>query len=186
MGGLAPWSRMSTARLIATVVMSVSAAVVLAALMPADALAAGCTDSWARAESGPWSTPANWSTGSVPTSSDEVCITTSGEYTVTLTGSVSVKSLTLGTSSGSTKQTLLVGGLTSGTFSLAASSTIDQAGVLDLESAGASATVQGSATIVNHGEVLSSATSTNFLEVNLTNVGTLDVKGGELRQDDNQ
>jgi len=185
MGGLAPWSRMSTARLIATVVMSVSAAVVLAALMPADALAAGCTDSWARAESGPWSTPANWSTGSVPTSSDEVCITTSGEYTVTLTGSVSVKSLTLGTSSGSTKQTLLVGGLTSGTFSLAASSTIDQAGVLDLESAGASATVQGSATIVNHGEVLSSATSTNFLEVNLTNVGTLDVKGGELRQDDN-
>ena len=188
MGGLAPCSRMSTARLIATVVLSVSAAVVLAALMPADALAAGCTDSWARAESGPWSTPANWSTGSVPTSSDEVCITTSGEYTVTLTGSVSIKTLTLGASSGP-KQTLLLGGpLSSGNLNIATAATISKTGVLNLESTpGNDAVLGGSATISNSGELLSSASNTNYLEANLTTTagGIVDLKSGELRQDDN-
>jgi hypothetical protein len=58
------------------VVVSVSALFTLAALTPADALAAGCTDSWAAPVSGSWTTEADWSTGKVPTSSDNVCITT--------------------------------------------------------------------------------------------------------------
>ena len=76
-------------------------------------LAGACSDSWANPVSGSWNTAADWSTGAVPTATDNVCITTPGEYTVTLTAGTSVKSLTLGDSSGPTKQTLLVGGPTS-------------------------------------------------------------------------
>jgi hypothetical protein len=169
--------------------MSVSIAVMLVVLMPADALAAGCTESWAKAESGSWGTAANWSPEKVPTASDEVCITKPGEYTVTVTGSVSVESLTLGASSGATKQTLLVDGLlSSGALNLSTSATIAKTGVLNLESTSSNdAVVAGSATISNGGELLSSASSTNYLEANLTTAasGVVDLKSGELRQDDN-
>ena len=43
-----------------------------------------CTDSWKTAASGAWNTATNWSTGAVPTSTDNVCITVAGTYTVTL------------------------------------------------------------------------------------------------------
>jgi hypothetical protein len=170
---------------------SVGVAGLLAASMPTGALASGCTDSWAKAESGAWSTPEDWSTGSVPAAADEVCITVPGEYAVTLTGSVSAKSLTLGASSGAAKQKLLVGGpLLSGTLSLGASSAINHQGVLDLESVlGASAVVQApaEAPIMSAGEVLASAGDVNYLEAPLTNAasGVVEVKSGELRQDHN-
>ena len=45
-----------------------------------------CTDTWKAAVSGLWTTAANWSTGIVPTSSDNVCITLGGSYTVTIEG----------------------------------------------------------------------------------------------------
>ncbi len=175
------------------VVVSVSALFTLAALTPANALAAGCSDSWAAPVSGSWTTEADWSTGKVPTSTDEVCITTSGasSYTVTLTGSVGVKSLTLGATSGATKQTLLVGGpLSSGALDLEVNSTINQTGVLDMESGiGTEANVEAhtTATIANDGEVLSSASETNLLQANLTNEAgaTVDVESGTLYQNAN-
>ncbi len=183
--------RRSRARLIATVIASVSAAVVLAALLPASVLAAGCTESWAEAKNGSWSVAANWSPEKVPAASDEVCISVPGEYTVALTGSVSVKSLTLGAASDSTKQTLLVGGpLASGTLSLATDSTITEAGVLDMESELATSAVvkaPAAATIANEGEVLTSTSAVNYLEASVVSAvgAAVKVVGGELRQDDN-
>jgi fibronectin-binding autotransporter adhesin len=69
------------------------------------AQAASCTDSWKTAVSGNWDTAGDWSTGAVPTSSDNVCITAVGSaaYTVTVNGSegsVAVNSLTVGPASG--------------------------------------------------------------------------------------
>jgi hypothetical protein len=126
----------SVARLIAIAVGSVSVAASMTAVMPASALGAGCTESWAKAASGSWSTASNWSPEKVPGSSDEACIAVSGAspYTVTLTGSVSIKSLTLGASTGP-KQTLLLGGpLSSGNLNIATAATISKTGVLNLES----------------------------------------------------
>jgi len=67
--------------------------------------AAGCTDSWKSAISGAWANPAEWSSGKIPVSTDSVCITVHGTYTVTLAPYASgvgdvVASLTLGASSG--------------------------------------------------------------------------------------
>src|SRR5579884_4141441 len=69
-----------------------------------------CTDSWSNASGGDWWVAGNWSTNAVPVSTDDVCITLSGTYTVTLGGptsshaggaaSTTVKSLTIGGASG--------------------------------------------------------------------------------------
>src|ERR1700689_2720581 len=42
-----------------------------------------CSDSWKTAVSGLWSTATDWSTGVVPTSTDNVCIKVAGNYKVT-------------------------------------------------------------------------------------------------------
>jgi len=153
--------------------------------------AAACSDAWINPVSGSWSTAADWSTGSVPTGTDNVCITTPGEYTVTLTGSASVNSLTLGDSSGATKQTLLVGGpAATGKLTVAENSAVKRTGVLNMESgSGDDAVVvaPGTAMLDNDGEVVSSAHSTNYLEAPLVNEasGLVQVKTGELRQDEN-
>ncbi len=95
-------------------------------LGPVVAGASACTDTWygqggsaTTAKSGLWGTPGNWSNG-VPTTSDSVCITVPGTYTVTVgyyqtTGNVispvtvsQAGSLTLGAASGT--QTLDVSG----------------------------------------------------------------------------
>src|SRR5580700_7639757 len=77
------------------------------------AAAGACTDSWKSAVSGSWSTAADWSSGSVPTNSDDVCITVPGTYTVTFApyagnAGGTVHSLALGGSSGA--QTLDISG----------------------------------------------------------------------------
>jgi hypothetical protein len=77
---------------------------------------AGCTDSWATASSGSWTTASAWSAGHVPTSTDDACITLPGTYTVTLAplGSAAgqtVDSLTLGSAGGT--QTLDISGQSS-------------------------------------------------------------------------
>ena len=153
--------------------------------------AGACSDAWLNPVAGSWNTAADWSTGSVPTASDNVCITVPGEYTVTLTGSASVNSLTLGGTSGATRQTLLVGGpAASGTLDLAADSSVKRTGVLNMETAaGGESIVKAPAavTIDSDGEVVSSAKATNYLEANLTNEasGTVEIKSGELNQDEN-
>src|SRR5579872_754347 len=100
--------------------------------MPAVASAA-CSDSWKSATSGSWSTPSDWSTGSVPTSADNVCIAAAGTYTVTVPGiTAQANSLTLGASTGT--QTLDVQGAAGGNgiLSLAANSSVLSKGQLIL------------------------------------------------------
>ena len=184
----------SAARLTAIVVVSVSALSTLAALMPANAHAAGCTDSWAKPVSGEWNTAADWSTGKVPTSGDEVCIMVSGTYTVLVHNLAEAHTLTLGASSGSTKQTLLVQTyeLASKAISVAGltfeeNSTINRDGVLELEDlVGGDVDVNAPprATLSNQGEVTNSAStapsSIDILEASLTNEasGTVEAAAG--------
>ena len=124
------------------------------------AQAAGCTDTWygpgggpSLATSGLWGVPANWSTGSIPGNTDDVCITAPGTYTVTLApwslgtadpnnNGANVHSLTLGATSGA--QTLNIDGeasisnsnetLNQTFLSTAGSSTINATGTLILDS----------------------------------------------------
>src|ERR1700722_1865355 len=57
----------------------------------------GCTDSWTNAAGGSWDTGTNWSTGSAPTSTDSVCISVAGTYTVVVGNeTISVANLTVG------------------------------------------------------------------------------------------
>ncbi len=72
--------------------------------------AAGASPScvhWLKPVSGSWATAKDWSGGQVPTSG-AVCISVAGTYTVTLTQSVSLTTLTVGGTSGT--QTLKVDG----------------------------------------------------------------------------
>src|SRR3954451_17647068 len=70
-------------------------------LVPAAAYASACTAAWigppgATDLSGVWAAAANWSTGTVPTSVDDVCLSAPGSYTVTVTADTAVHSLTVG------------------------------------------------------------------------------------------
>jgi hypothetical protein len=70
--------------------------------------AQACTKTWG-SSSGSWGEANDWSPHGVPTNTDDVCITTSGTYTVTLPAEGGqAKSLTLGGSSGT--QTIDVAG----------------------------------------------------------------------------
>jgi hypothetical protein len=163
-----------------------AAATVLAWLLtPASALASGCTDSWVRAASGSWFEAANWSTGKVPTASDEVCITATGTYTVsvepTTTSGVSVTSLTLGAGSGT--QSLTVASTSaSGSLQLSASQTINVGahGVLALTSRGASTATSLSGTITNSGtvEALPGAGGGRTIHGSFVNDGAVDAGEG--------
>jgi len=64
----------------------------------------GATISWTNTSGGLWSAPANWSTHTVPGTSDSALITVAGTYAVTVDTSVTVFGLTLGGASG--QQTL--------------------------------------------------------------------------------
>jgi fibronectin-binding autotransporter adhesin len=87
--------------------------VMCGALIVSVASAAACTDSWTGGSGdGLWSSAGNWSTGIVPDTNADVCLPDLGHsYTVTLapaggSGGGTVKSLTIGTSTGSDAETL--------------------------------------------------------------------------------
>jgi hypothetical protein len=93
-----------------------AAVLIVLCLLGGTARAAGCSDSWIGG-SGSWGDTSHWSTGAVPTSADDACITAAGTYTVTLTtltdhygneDTANVAGLTLGATSGT--QTLIVQG----------------------------------------------------------------------------
>ena len=84
--------------------LAASGLIVLGPIGVPAAQAASCTDTWMNTAGGDWSTPADWSEGTVPTISDVACITDAGNYTVTISapdGSETVGGLTLGAASGS-------------------------------------------------------------------------------------
>ena len=55
---------------------------------------------WIAGDSGDWSEGANWSGGTAPGADDIAVLTIAGDYTVTLTGDVTVKGLVLGNETG--------------------------------------------------------------------------------------
>ena len=65
---------------------------------------------WTNTAGGNWGTAANWSTGILPSGSDNVFIISNGTYTVALNVDVTISSLILGASSGA--QTLSASGRT--------------------------------------------------------------------------
>ena len=71
-------------------------------------LAASCTKSWTAAADGLWSDPAKWTPAGVPTSTDDICITVDGNYTVTLEGAGSAASVTLGAAGNLQQPTLVI------------------------------------------------------------------------------
>ena len=91
-------------------VLMLGAIVALSVWAPSAARASGCTNTWTNTKGGSWFEGSNWSKKTVPTSTEEACITEAGSYVVTMTqtsGTVTLKSLTVGASSGT--QTLIVG-----------------------------------------------------------------------------
>ena len=132
--------------------------------------------------SGLWTTAANWSAGIAPTSSDNVCITLGGTYTVTIEGTASAATVTLGGTAG-TQSVSIEGAARAVDSSLTLSATgssIGKHGALKLTSK--SSTHSGYAligggpnvTVTNAGTFQTSGgtISPNYLRVNLTNART--------------
>ena len=154
-----------------------------------------CTDSWKTATSGSWTTAGNWSTGVVPTSTDHVCITVAGTYTVTITGSASAGTLVLGASSGKESLKVLGNASFDSTLSLstATGSEIKTDGALKLISKNVSgagfAMIAGgpSVTLENKGTFLTSGgeDADIYLRVNITNDagGIIKIKGANSDED---
>jgi hypothetical protein len=101
-----------------------------------------CTNSWATANSGLWSTASNWSAGHVPTATENVCITLEGNYTVTLNGFATVNSVTISAPGNAVKPKLAIQGLWSAfnfqeiMSRLTVANGIDNYGFMELTSAG--------------------------------------------------
>jgi fibronectin-binding autotransporter adhesin len=156
---------------------------------------AACTDSWKTATSGTWATAADWSTGVVPTSSDNVCITVPGTYSVKISGSASAGTLVLGASSGKESLKILGNASNNGvlTLSTATGSQIKTDGVMKLVSKNVSgagyAMITGgpSVTLENKGtfETSGGLDAEIYLRVNITNdsSGIVKIKGANTDED---
>ena len=169
--------------------VTVAATLAIAVAGPGIARASGtCTDSWKSAVNGDWSEAAKWSTGAVPTSSDEVCITVAGTYTVTAESSSSslyVKSLTVEPASGGATLSLRGLGCTTTTyFNASANITTGTLGTIQLTNAkgscseGEDADLSWGGTFANAGKITvaaGTAGGTRELEGNLTNTGNISI-----------
>jgi fibronectin-binding autotransporter adhesin len=160
--------------------LTIAATIGLSALATSSAHASGCTDSWSAKGSGSWFVPGNWSTGKVPTSEDEVCITESAaaSYTVEMaqTSTVTLKSLTVGGAEHT--QTLVVASTNSLNAILTTSAGITNGthGAITLtnaETSGNAVTVVGP--ISNVGTITTEPAhgGARSLQGNITNTGTL-------------
>jgi hypothetical protein len=187
------------------VMLAIATTIGLWVLATPSARASGC-DSWTNTAGGSWFTGSNWSKEAPPASGEEACITAEGTYTVTMTqtsGTVSLKSLTIGGASG--KQTLVVGSSCSVNAVLTTTSGISNgaqgaitltngdgcgdgvklvgpltnAGTLTVEPEhGGARELQGS--ITNTGTLsINASTAYNGTSAALTNKGTLNVAEGK-------
>ncbi len=144
---------------------------------------------WTNASGGSWGTPANWSPNQVPGPPDDAAITMNGTYTVTLSASATVRSLTLGGGSG--LQTLTNNG---NALTFTNPSVVNASGALgwsagtlsgsNLTLSGtmnwASGTVASPLTVAGGGVLNLLGTTTMYLGSALTNAGTVNWTGGSL------
>ena len=147
----------------------------------------GCTDSWTNTAGGNWFTAEDWSTGAPPGPEEEACITAPGTYTVTMqqtstTGTVAVRSLTVGGASGT--QTLNIASSCSENASVATSYGITngwQGAIAMTNSESCAKNVSLAGGLVNNGKLYVEDPSggTRSLEGDLTNSGTVSLAAGE-------
>ncbi len=90
-------------------VVTAVAAVGLIELMESPASAGGCDNSWLNPGSGDWFNDGNWSAGHSPIETERVCIEVDGDYTVSLVGSDTVASLSIGSTTTTGTQRLAIG-----------------------------------------------------------------------------
>ncbi len=185
--GRAPSSALRT--VLAAALITAIATLAIAASGTGTARAAGtCTDSWKAPVNGDWSEPAKWSTGSVPSSSAEACITVAGTYTVAAESSSSaleVKSLTVGGESGSATLSLRGLGCTTTTnFRATANITTTALGTIQLTNANGSCSegedvnLNWGGTFANAGKITvaaGTAGGTRELDGALTNTGKISI-----------
>ena len=87
---------------------AIAIAVVLSMGSPASG-GAPCTNSWTNPGGGDWENSGNWSQLHPPTLTESACIELNGNYTVTVNTAVDAGALTVGTTTTSGTQTLLLG-----------------------------------------------------------------------------
>ncbi len=171
---------------LALAALAMTAAILaLAAWSPGAARASGCENSWTNSKGGSWFEKEDWSKKSVPTASEEVCISLNGTYTVTATTeTITVKALTIGGGTGT--QTLAAESTCGAHAKLTATSglTIASSGELlmtDGDHCDNNVTVVGA--ITNEGLLTTAfaegATSgIRSIQGNLTNTGTIAIDAG--------
>jgi hypothetical protein len=153
----------SAIRIASSAIGALVLAILFGALTALPAAASGCTDTFTNTAGGSWFTPSNWNKG-VPTATDEVCINEPGTYTVSMTqtsstGTVTVKSLTLGAATG--KQTLIEGATFSlnAVFTTSAGVSIAADGTLELTNTEAgNNTVKLNSAVTNSGTLITDPT----------------------------
>jgi streptogramin lyase len=151
-------------------------------------------DTWLGTVDGNFGTAGNWSTGAVPTSADDVCITATTKtgpaakfdtYTVLLNGTFTIHSLALGGPNGTQTLVIPASGVA---LNLNASSSIGANGVLTMGDAGTgtSALCCAGTTLTNTGHLntMVGGGGSRFLRLNLTNTasGIVDI-GAATSQD---
>ena len=92
-----------------------------------------CNKAWAAAADGFWSDPDMWTPSGAPSSSDDVCITADGSYTVTVNGSGAAGSVTLGASGNANQPTLRITDSSSGPGTLTSAAGFSNHGSIVLE-----------------------------------------------------
>ena len=127
---------------------------------------------WLNPAGGDWHTPANWSTGRVPVALQDVVISLAGTYTVALSQTAAVRSLTLGGAAGT--QTLRVSGAVE--LHSEQASTVQTSGSLHLEDG---ALFNGLAGVINRGAMVVARQAT-FSSSVLQTQGTVILADGVL------
>ncbi len=164
---------------------------IIGSLAVIQSASAQCTIEWASPVSGNWNEAARWSTGTLPTETDQVCIRANGTYEVTVNLNATIAGLQLGGASGA--QTLVISGGRSltveGASGVNARGTIDLSGTL---AANAALTVAGTfvwrsgilggtgTTTISGSALFTSANAKSLASGTLRNEGTLTWDEGAL------
>ena len=164
----------------------------LLAASQSSASAATCSKTYSGPTTGTanlWSTASNWTPSGVPGSSDDVCITANGTYTVEIDGGVSVNSVTVGGTTGLATLRVLGGSGGNATLSIAAASSTSTKGALLLDSAnGDFAMLNGAGVFTNKGQlqlVQGAGGGIRYLRSPVTNTstGTVTMTSNDVVQD---
>jgi len=142
------------------------------------AFSSGCTDEWTNTSGGNWTTASDWSTGSVPGSSDVACVISPGTYSVVMNNSETVSGLIVGTSATTSPgaQTLDLQAAGPGSVSLSfGSATVGKHGVFSLDSIDADAySLISGGTLTNSGtfHTVAGSGGTRYIRANIVNTAT--------------